>query len=496
LTHSKKFFRITFALILLKTGKKMIDIDTIELIHANQNGYIGFARKLNNPKIGKDEKKRYFENLFSIRISDLKSTLPGLVSWLFADSYFTINSYYQPAKWLNSTTNLPDVNRKENNLTSLNCCYCDLDVGRPKSKNPFQRLTFAKATYHIQSLTEEGHIPAPSFIVNSGRGAYLLWLLVDKKDNLTIRPKSWPENVILYKNLNKALGEKLESLAWDKRAFDAARILRVPGSYHIGAGNRVGYQVQYGEDGKMFFYTLEDLAGFMGLNIPEKSKIITNRIIYELKDSKFRATKDKGSRPQNRKGFVTLNLKRIQDLLTLEQHAGGFPHGCRRRRLTVYAEFCRKAGFSFEETKKALEIMAKNCKPAYPSESNDPHIETILKTVFSNKKGAVRNWTNEKLCQELKITAELARELNLTTIVPPEITAERKAKPSPCKLEKMRRQAAIKEILRLDFYASCREISRILNENEIKGSHMTVSRELPGLRTEIQKERLTLLKAS
>jgi hypothetical protein len=474
----------------------MIDIETIELIHANNNGYVGFARKLNNPKTSKNGQKRYFENLFSIRISDLKSTLPGLVSWLFTESYFTINSYYQPAKWLNSTTNLPDVNRKEFNLTSINACYCDLDVGRPKSKNPFQRLTFAKATYHIQSLTEEGHLPAPSFIVNSGRGAYLLWLLVDKKDDFSSRPKSWPENVNLYKNLNKALGEKLESLAWDKRAFDAARILRVPGSYHMGAGNRVGYQAQYGEDGKMFFYTLEDLAGFMGLNIPEKSEIITNRIAYELKDSKFRATKDKGSRPQNRKGFITLNLKRIQDLLTLEHYQGGFPHGCRRRRLTVYAEFCRKAGFSFEETEKALEIMARNCKPAFPSEANDPPILTILKTVFSNKKGAVRNWTNQRLCKELRVTPELARELELTTIIPDEIKEERKSQPPPQKIERLRRQAAIKEVLRLHFHASCREIERILKEREIKGSHMTIARDLPQLRADIQTEKLTSLKAS
>ena len=53
----------------MEPGK--IDIDIIDLIHRGRDGYIGFARKSNNPVI-KNGNPKYFENLFSILVDELK----------------------------------------------------------------------------------------------------------------------------------------------------------------------------------------------------------------------------------------------------------------------------------------------------------------------------------------------------------------------------------------------------------------------------------------
>jgi transposase len=466
-----------------------IDIDMISTIHRGNDSYIGFVRKSNTPIIGENGKEKHFENLFSIRSDELKSVLPGLKAWLFMDSYFMVNSAFRPAFWKNKKTGLQDVERKEKNLRYLNMCYADIDVGRPKSNEQAQRLTFSEAIYRVSILTELGEILPPSIIARSGHGAYLCWLLRDA-ENPDQPPKAWPELQVIYKSINKAFGEKLKAVAWDKRAFDASRVLRVPGSYHGTARRTVVYNLQYDENGKLFIYTLEELANFLGMPIPEREPIINLRkISANLKRLKYRPTKDKGSKPKRKNGQIILNVLRAQDLLTLEQYHGGFPHGCRRRRLTVYAEFLRRFNTK-EEALRAVNVMASNCHPPYPSESNDIPPKIIIENVYSGKKGSVRAWTNKKLCQELKITAELARELELVTIVPPKVKEERKNQPSERELKKRDRQDAILEILSTHYHASCREISRALKKNyDIDTHYTTVSRELPLLRQMILDSR-------
>lgn len=463
-----------------------IDIDMISTIHCGNDGYIGFVRKSNNPINGE---KKHFENLFSIHSDELKNVFPQLKAWLFMDSYFTVNAAFRPAFWNNRKTGFPDVERKEKNLRYLNACYVDLDVGRPGSKEQAQRLTFSEAIYRVSILTELGEILPPSIIARSGHGAYLCWILRDA-ENPDQPPNAWPETQILYKEINKAFGQKLKALAWDKRAFDAARVLRVPGSYHSTAKRTVTYNLQFDENGKLFIYTLEELAKFLGIPIIETKPIINIRKIKtELEKPQFRATIDKGSVPKRKNGQIILNVLRTQDLLTLEQYHGGFPHRCRRRRLTVYCEFLRRFQ-SKEETLKALQIMAKNCNPPYPSESNDTPIETIVNNIYSNKRGSVRRWTNEKLCKELWVTVDLARELELKTIVPQQVKEERKSQPSERELKKRERQDAILEILSSHYHTSCREISRALEKNYgIKVHYATVSRELPLLRQMILDSR-------
>ena len=470
-----------------------IDVDMIGLIHRHNDGYIGFVRKVNRPLLGKDGKPKKFEPLFSVKLDELKCCFPELAIYLLTDSYFTVNSFYRTKVWVNKLTKRPDVERKEKYLRRLTACYGDLDFYKSS-----ESLSFADVSYIIQKMTEDGSIPAPSIIANSGRGAYLMWLLIDEDNSGSlVPPRAWPEKIILYKAINKVIGKRMTKLSWDNRAVDGSRVLRVPGSIHFKADQIVKYQLQFNNAGRVFFYTLRELANFCGLPYLEKSdltqvrKAITGELqLFPL----YRKTKKKGAIPNNIKGFRMLNFKRIQDLITIEQFQGGFPHGCRRRRLTLYCEFFRKAGFNKNQTLDAMMKMARNCKPPYPHEENDIPVEQILKNVYSNEKGVCRNWSNQKLCQDLKINTELAKELNLLTIVPAEITRERKSQPSQREVERQRRHAAIYEILRKYFDASIREVQKALNDVNIKASIGTLQKEIPEIKAQIQDE--WLLKAS
>jgi hypothetical protein len=109
-------------------------------------------------------------------------------------------------------------------------------------------------------------------------------------------------------------------------------------------------------------------------------------------------------------------------MVKLETWRGGWAKGQRRRRLSLYAEFLHGAGMDFDCILGALHKMAANCRPAYPSDCNDMPLRVIAIEAHKGYKAH----SNAHLCECLNITPELARELDLLSIVPDEVREERK----------------------------------------------------------------------
>jgi hypothetical protein len=144
---------------------------------------------------------------------------------------------------------------------------------------------------------------------------------------------------------------------------------------------------------------------------------------------------------------------RAQDLLTISAWRGGFKKrgesyedGAtspgRRFILTLYAGFLRGARETRETVEAALIELAASMIPAYPSDApgDDPPIERIVQDVFESKP---RSWRNEKLCSLLGISADGARELDLKTIRPLDVTVEAdRARPLRSDLVNERREFA------------------------------------------------------
>lgn len=433
-----------------------LDVESILSIHRDRQGYIGFVRKPDPaapPKLDKNGDPYTWENLFSIQADDLRSMFPTIADWLTHDSYFTVHAYYRSAQWKNKDTGLPDVLRKETDLQSLTACYADIDSGRPDSDEPGAAMTWRQAQHEAEYLADHGVIPQPSMMARSGRGVYLFWFLRDTKDPNKL-PHAWPEKIELYKACNRALVERLRShqLPADTHAIDAARVLRVPGSIHRKALRRVSYVIQADDQGKGFAYTLPELAAF--LDVPALNGDLPDATRKLARPAQYRKVKNPGSAPLRSHGTLALNALRAQDLLTLQTWRGGFlkrgekyADGStsigRRYILTLYANFLHGSGVDPQAGMAALMDMAANMIPPYPSDppQDDPPIAKLIHDEYSTSKR--RNWKNKTLCNLLGITADLARELELKSILPDEVRRERdQARPHQADVIQARRDFA------------------------------------------------------
>jgi hypothetical protein len=414
-----------------------LDVEPILAIHRDPGGFVGFVRKPDPaapPRLDKNGKPYQFETLFAIPVADLREMFPALAGWLTHDSYFTVNAYHMAAPYQNRQTGLPDVWRKEKDLRSLTACYADIDCGRPESEEPGAVLDWRQAQHEAENMADLGLIPYPSIMARSGRGVYLFWLLRDDKDPDKL-PHAWPEKVALYKACNRALGARLRAhaLPADAKAIDAARVLRVPGSIHRKAHERVGYVIQLNDHGRGFVYTLPELAEFLDLpalggDLPDGTRALA-------RPAQYRRVLRKGSAPKRSNGTKAMNAKRAQDLLSIRTWRGGFlkrgakyPDGHtapgRRFVLMLYANFLHGSGAAEAEALDALRSMAAGMIPAWPDEPGES-VEALAAAEYSEKKR--RNWSNTKLCSVLGISADVARELDLQTIRPPDVEAEAEA---------------------------------------------------------------------
>jgi biotin operon repressor len=123
--------------------------------------------------------------------------------------------------------------RRTAEIVCLTAVWVDLDLYR--AANPVARNLSEKiqAGYPEAALEILQHvdIPAPTLVVSSGRGAYLIYL---------VRPATRPTAQPLFNAVAKALVAKLHDWGADARvSTDMKRVLRVPGSINWRSGQEV-----------------------------------------------------------------------------------------------------------------------------------------------------------------------------------------------------------------------------------------------------------------
>jgi len=417
--------------------------------------------------------------------------------------------------------------RCKENLRWLPACFTDLDCGRTPAEaerkgRPELALSWRYAAAAAGEMMDNGDLPQASIIARSGRGLYLLWLLCDA-ENRRLPVRTLPKaNVALMEACNKELNRRLLHLAADKGAFDSTRLCRIDGSWHSGAQRRVTYleqippdmplgYIQRDETGRHYVYTLAEMAE--ALSIPTSPATLTDGTQALLEPSrkwerKRGPTKNPGSKPEMAVYRQRLHAKRVDDLLALEQYrvrqtgkgyaqkgtrypadpAHGWPDGfiaalCGRELvLTIYAENLRGSGEAEAEALAKVRTMAENCNPRWPDKPGES-IEALVSRVYSKwtktGKPLILNRSNETLCKWLGITAALAEELHLDTIIPDELKARRKAEtPTRDQYTEMRRAALLELVARdgdklLDL--SARRLATYLAAHAIPGSRNPVN---------------------
>ena len=450
----------------------------MEALNPKDDSYIGFIRK----------GAQGVENLFSVTPRELREMLPELSQWLLEDAYFTVNGYYKPARWKNRQTGLPCVMRREDNLRYLNACYADLDIGRAGGRGA-KGQSANEAAQTLFDLMFGGTLPQCSMTARSGRGMYVFWILRDE-DDPTSAPRGdkrfYRERLELYKQVNRAICKRLESLAADDKAIDGARVLRTPDTAHGMTGARCVYSINHDETGALFTYTLSELASLFGVREMAVSLPESARGFAEIDEAfrEFGAAKgeetERPKTPKRANGPKVLARDRAQDLTVLEQSRQGWKKGNRRFCLRLYAHFLRAAGCGRADALRAVETMARNCTPVYPSDASDLTGAKIVAEVWRDE---AQRYTTRNLVKWLQITDEEARDLNLKRLIPQTLKDERasaKGK-SPRETATEARRKLIYDWIIASGMKSTRDFVALLDMQGVKAGAQTVSRDLDAL---------------
>lgn len=191
------------------------------------------------------------------------------------DAYISINTTYIP--W-----------REVKNIRQFRALYIDLDLkDYPK----------VQAVYDVYILADQGKIPLPTMVIDSGRGIHLYWRI----ENAPFQAMyTWQE-------LEDYLYYNLKHLGADIKATDAVRLLRIPSSINT-KNNSLCKILILDNNIEYSMYDLRELY----LKKKYKPKIKTNK----LKKAKSVNTE---SKVINNVFFNSYNLhiQRAQDLLTL-----------------------------------------------------------------------------------------------------------------------------------------------------------------------------------
>lgn len=427
---------------LLASGK-LVSIEPVLALHRGEGSAIGFYRAFPpcglcpECRNGKKCPEAGMKAIATVKQESLRDQLPLFASDIVADSYFTVNGLKSDREiWerdpegnpirerKSKITGLSMCRKKKQDIRYLNACYAEIDFykvddpGKPGSK-----ITLAQAFSTVYAATIERSIPIPTMIASSGRGLYLFWFLRDF--NKPGQPALvTPETADLYDAVNKRINRVFAPLGADPRAKDRSRILRVPGSLHSKANKLPVYSLTFFADPTRqdLTYTLQELARGFNLIEPDKPPVyLPDPRMVKAKAIEHDKRPASERDPIKRKGWFAQRKRLADDLEAIEQHQGGFKKGFRRWPMFLYARVLAQVEGPSARSKilKRIEAMASRCQPPYPSDKSDSTIAQIVSDALAGKFTSHR-FNRRKLCEALRVTPELARELELGYLVPDE----------------------------------------------------------------------------
>ena len=275
--------------------------------------------------------------------------------------YITLNTFYKPYRRLEC-------------IKELNGVYIDLDYYKTK-------YTKDQIIMNLEENYFNKIIPATNYILDSGRGLALIWL-INK-----VPSKALP----LWKAVQEYLYKQLKEFGADRQALDATRILRVPGSINSKSKTVVSIIDEYD-----YIYDLREIQKeyLPELKPKEKKKGRPKKVNYVYRER-------------------SLYFARIQDITKLCELREYDLRGHREIILFLYRYYL--CSFT-EDTKKALEdVLELNSMFISPLKEN----EVIRATRSAEKcyldKNKEYKYKNETLIDLLEITEY--EETQMSTII-------------------------------------------------------------------------------
>jgi hypothetical protein len=426
-------------------------IASVSRLHRHSDGVISFAVKSDD----------LFCPIFAVRASDLETVFPEFREHLFKNSYVSINAAVRMAR--RSMAKIGTPRHNTGTLRYLCASYVDIDC-HTLGKSCEDVLRFAKELISLHQ------VPPWSGVVYSGRGMWLLWLLNDASNPELAHLGAYQDNSRNHLQLYARVGEKLRgllaSVGADPAASDAARYIRLPGSFRTDIEVEVVWEWEDSLREVPISYTLVDLADRLGVAGPPARR--------------DRAALDKvGKYPLRRHGREAANRNRLAAFKVLEDLRGGFRKGMRANAAFILAACLRQTGHSWNATVDEMERFGRNCVPALPA----GECLFAVKSVFKKKQRPMRyEWIADTLAvtvSEAKLISELlgnqfppAARLNDGSWRAP-------IKVDPRKIRRVERQVKIRAIVeQLGFIPSVRQLETLLCERGVKIGHVTVAADL------------------
>jgi hypothetical protein len=343
------------------------------LLHRHSDGVISFAV----------ENDGRWRPVHAVRARDLESMFPEFREQLLRDSFISINAAHCMSWRSTGRLGMPDHNTET--LRYLCACYCDIDCYKIG-------INCEAALQFVGERVKCGDLPAPSAIVRSGQGLWLFWLLHDEADKSRAHLGAYPDNphnhLQLYARINKKIGLRLVAIGADPVATDAARYVRVPGSFRNDVEEEVHWQWEYSCDKTVLSYSLLDLGEKLGVNKPEARKSAAQ-------------IETEGKHPLRRRGFIVANANKLAAFQSLQELRGGFAEGKRSIAAFIFAVSLKWSGHSRKEANRELEDFGRVCRPPFPQ----AQCHSAVKSAYKKKRTTMRYcW----IADQLDVTPEEA----------------------------------------------------------------------------------------
>ena len=324
---------------------KINKVEYIDKVHRNSKGWI------TRSCIDENGYSQWHYKYLELKETDLTGE----------NIYITLNTFYKPCRRLEC-------------IKELNCVYIDLDYYKIK-------YTREQIIMNLEENYFNKIIPTTNYILDSGRGLALIWLI-----------NKVPSNALpLWKAVQEYLYNQLKEFGADRQALDATRILRVPGSINSKSKTVVSIIDEYD-----YIYDLREIQKeyLPELKPKEKKKGRPKKVNYVYRER-------------------SLYFARIQDITKLCELREYDLRGHREIILFLYRYYL--CSFT-EDVQKALgDVLELNGMFTYPLKEN----EVIRATRSAEKcyldKNKEYKYKNDTLIELLEITE--IEETYMTTII-------------------------------------------------------------------------------
>ena len=319
------------------------------LLHRDPAAWMTIARGDDGPR-----------DVAALRPCDVETMLPGMFDWLVENAYVSINAFAGP-QTLRQTkhgTLSPFMRgrsiRTKAGAARLNSAFIDVD-----------HLPFETGQQTIRQAVDDGIIPMPSIVADSGRGTWAFWILSDDR-NSPMPPQADEQARLRYESIHNALQGRLRDRlpTLDPKSKDVARLTRIPGSINGKAGRKVRWFPLTDSPR----YTMSELAA--GVGVPESVRPAIEALLQRpipaprpARESRPSSGRFQVGHGYARRGAVARWLRQLDNFEALRQLRGGFRQGHREQAAFCFGVIMRRLGLAEDTIVSRVGRMAAECVP-------------------------------------------------------------------------------------------------------------------------------------